>query len=142
MYIAKHFKLYELLPTNIYNQNKFNKSALWSIFDERILITADKIRELLNCQTYINNWYWNGNNQYRGWRPCNCEVGAQFSQHKFGRALDMNFRDYTAEQVREMILNDPWNEAFKFITRIEGGVSWLHIDCANWDKQKHGILVF
>jgi hypothetical protein len=71
-------------------------------------------------------------------------VGASFSDHKFGRALDCHFSEISAEAVRADILADPWCPAFEFITCLEMSVngrpiSWLHFSTRNHDKQRYGI---
>ena len=111
------------------------------MFDDRVLWTADQLWELYGPTVVANDWYWGGNNQYRGWRPWNCKVGANLSQHKFGRALDQKFKYATAEEVRQKIKKDPWKDEFKHIKSIENNVSWLHFDCRNWNKQRYGLLI-
>ncbi len=46
------------------------------------------------------------------------------SQHKYGRASDAIFRDFTAEEIRIAVLADP--DIFPLITEIESDVSWFH----------------
>ena len=103
MYKANHFKLYELLPRWFYERNKHLGDKLWLMFDDRVLWTADQLWKLYGPTVVANDWYWGGSNQYRGWRPWNCKVGANLSQHKFGRALDQKFKYATAEEVRQKI---------------------------------------
>jgi hypothetical protein len=54
------------------------------------------------------------------------------SQHLYGRALDIKIQDVTAEDARKEI-KAKWKvePAFRFITAMEEGVSWLHVDCRN-----------
>ena len=141
MYKANHFKLYELLPRWFYERNKHLGDRLWLMFDDRALWTADQLWELYGPTVIANDWYWGGNNRYRGWRPWNCKVGADLSQHKFGRALDQKFKYATAEEVRQDIKKDPWKDEFQYIKSIEDNVSWLHFDTRNWDKQRYGLLI-
>lgn len=137
MYIPKHFKAYELLPKDFYESHTIKGDQLWWMFDSRILITGDALRERYG-KILMNTWFWGGAHQYRGWRPFDCEIGAELSQHKFGRACDWEFVDVTAEEVRQDIKKHPGQ--FPYVTCIEEGVSWLHGDCRNWDRNKHGIL--
>ena len=137
MYIPKHFKLYELLPARIYNQ--INHAIAWYLFDERILKAADLLRGRYG-KMIINDWYWGGENHYRGWRPPDCTVGAKYSQHRFGRALDLIPVENNVEEIRQDIIASP--ESFDYlITTVEVGVSWLHIDCRNWNVAKAGIKI-
>ena len=91
----------------------------------------------------MNTWMWGGTNKFRGWRPWDCETGATLSQHKFGRACDMVFLDLVdgVNWVRDSILTDTDDPIFKYITCVETGVPWLHIDFRNWNKEQDGILV-
>lgn len=131
----KYFDIYELVPPNVIDR----LSNPWVLFDSRILHTADRLRERYGPMV-VNNWDQGGNFQLSGWRPGDCSVGALFSQHKYGRALDLKPQDIDAESIRQDILADPWNTTFAYITCVELDVSWLHIDCRNWDKLLNGIL--
>ena len=99
-----------------------------NLWDKRILITADRIRKRYG-PILINTYCFGGNHQYRGWREFDCPVGADYSQHKFGRALDMEPVKVTVEEIREDIRkggrSDP---VFQLIGRVENRTSWLHID--------------
>lgn len=100
------------------------------LMDDRILITADEIREYYGVPVTINNWYWGGNFKNRGFREMNTSVGAKLSQHKFGRAFDFDVKNVPAEQVR----NDIRKGKFPLITCIEKDVSWVHADVRNVNR--------
>jgi hypothetical protein len=78
----------------------------------------------------INDWYKGGKFSYRGVRPWNVKVGAPFSQHKTGRAIDYHTKDFTAEEMREAIKKKQEYWLDLGITRIEDKKSWLHFDLA------------
>lgn len=59
-----------------------------------------------------------------------------FSQHTFGRAADCIFKDFTAEQVRQDIRDNPLHADFKLIGSIELDVNWLHFDVRNCHRLK------
>lgn len=139
-YIPKHFVLQEWLPKDFYNQNKGLGDKLWLMFDDRILWTYDKLRKRYG-KIIINDWLWEGHNQYRGWRPFDCPVGAKLSQHKFGRAGDGIFEKFTAEEIRQDILKHQNDYDFQYISVIEGNVSWLHCDCRNIVPGKGIVLI-
>ncbi len=138
MYIPDHFPLEELFPKKFLSRNR-NKVDLLLLFDDRILWTFDQLRNLYGSMT-INTWNYNGVLQHCGFRPWNCETGAEWSQHKWGRAGDLHPQDYTAEEIRQDIIENPFQDEFKYITCIELDISWLHIDCRNHDKEKEGVL--
>jgi hypothetical protein len=139
MYIPKYFNLQEFFPRD-YFKEVYPKlgERMWILIDYRVLFTADALRDRYGTMI-ANDWLWRtGGHQYRGFRPPNCTIGATFSQHRFGRALDCKFKHVEAEEVRQDIkANDEY--AFKHITTIEINVTWLHFDCRNHDKKIHGI---
>jgi len=139
-YKPDHFELHEVFPRHFYKAHKHRGANLWFVFDQRILWTMDRLRKKFG-RIVINTWFWGGNSQYRGFRPFNCGVGARFSQHKFGRAIDSVPLDYPVEKIRNQIINEPGNPDFKYITCIEKNVSWLHIDVRNWNKEQSKILI-
>ena len=130
MYRCKYFQLEELLPKYLYEkletENKLN--IAWILLDERVLKTLDLLRENFGPIT-VNDWKWGGSNHYRGFRSADCQVGATYSQHKFGRACDCIFKNVTTDEVRNRIIANPSN--FPYIRGIELDVSWLHFDVRN-----------
>ena len=149
MYKCKYFTLKELLPPSIYNDKTISDDAKWGLFDERILIAADLLREKFGVCT-INS----GSLDSCGFREMNDNAGAKYSQHKFGRALDLHFKNAKADDVRQWIrqykntlichVPIPLTEQQivnmgcyyylnldKIITAIETNISWVHIDCRN-----------
>ena len=133
-----HFRIEELVPAGTYrklervsnSRGDMERRAL-QLLDWRILYTIDCIREQLRIPLIVNDWYWGGEFQYRGWRPPACTVGAINSQHKFGRAIDFVSPRQEAEQIRLKILEN--NRLFPYITYMEDGTTWVHIDCRNAD---------
>lgn len=124
-YIPKHFKIQELVTPSIYKVLG-NRSLI--VMDARILYTADILREHFGKSITINNWHKSGNFSQRGFRDSS-SVGATYSQHRYGRALDMDIKGVTAEEARVEIVKN--RDKFKYITTLESDVSWLHIDCRN-----------
>ena len=125
MYKCKHFIIQELVPKDIYE--KYGEQA-WQFLDERALITLDALREYYG-KIVINDWNWGGKNQYRGFRPPNCTIGAKLSQHRFGRAFDCILRQNGINHGRDFILEHP--DYFPYINAIEMDVNWLHLDVRN-----------
>lgn len=138
-YVPEYFTLNELVPSYIFELVR--PSVLWNIFDDRILITADRLRKRYG-KLLANTWAWNGRHQHRGYRPQACSIGSVYSQHRFGRALDLEPIDVTAEEIRQDMLKEPADMEFEYITAIELGVPWLHIDCRSHFKAVHGMLTF
>jgi len=71
-------------------------------------------------------------------RTSDSKYYSAYSQHSFGRAMDLIFKDTTAEQVRQDILATKSHPDFLFINSFEENTSWLHIDVRNVDR----ILTF
>ena len=139
MYKPDDFKLYELIPRNIYKI--YNGSEkLWYLFDNRILVMAQSLRDRYGKMS-ANTWYWDGAHQYRGWRPFSLSIGAKLSQHKFGRAIDLVPTEVSVDEIRNDIKENYMNDDFRFITCIEDNTSWLHTDCRNHNKYKDGLLI-
>jgi hypothetical protein len=132
---AKHFKVQEFVPEAVYCELGDMSMIL---IDSRMVRTADAIREYFGVPMNINDWHFGGGNQYRGYRTSGCRVGAKWSQHKFGRALDIVSR-IPASEMRKAILDN--QEDFPFISAMEDGVDWLHVDCRNVDR-KGNIYLF
>lgn len=157
MYKPEHFELRELLSEHYWRTMwPLYGDRLWQIFDERLLITMDRIRERYQCAFIMNTWFKNSlviaykYHEWRGYRDHTSEYveknGSEgygnISQHRFGRAADMVPTGLPAAEIRTQIINSPNHEDFKYITAIEKDVSWLHIDVRNHDKEKHGIKIF
>lgn len=139
-----NFQLYEWLPKDFYDTyySYYGENLWWMLFSYEIKYTANRLRKRYGSMT-MNDWKWrtdSNKNQYRGYRPLDCTIGAKFSQHKVGNALDAKFKYIHVDQIRADIYLDPWHEDFKYITCVEDGVSWLHVDCRTHSKRDVGIL--
>lgn len=135
-YIPKYFQPYEVVPKEIYDSfnNQGKLGQVWWLFDPRILLVADRIRTRYG-KMVANTWWYGGTNHYRGFRPAGCKVGATWSQHRYGRALDLVPTETSVEEIRHDIITN--GENFGFITCVEVGVPWLHVDCRNY----RGLLI-
>ncbi len=124
-YRPKHFKLYELVPkATLAHMGE----RAWLLLDHRILIAGDQVRDFFGAPCTVNTWHDGGDKDSRGWRPGDDPDGAEHSQHKYGRALDLIIQGVTGAEARDVILNH--QEHFPFISRIEDGTPHLHFDCA------------
>ena len=130
MYICEHFGIEELVPKEVFKK-RGNKA--WELLDESALMTIDKLRDKFGSMT-INNWKWGGDRNWSGLRTSDSPYYSAFSQHSFGRAFDIIFKSVTTDEVRNYILDNP--DEFPFISGIEMGTSWLHIDTRNTNRIK------
>ena len=139
MYKLKHFLVQELIPPDLY---KDRGDVALIAMDDRILITIDRLREHFSLPITINNWHDIRVAKpftQRGYRN-DTGVGAPLSQHRFGRAVDMDISGVTAAAFRQMVkdgrLGGPGvkDSPLEFITRIEETnnkmpIGWIHADC-------------
>lgn len=138
-YVPEYFTPEEIFPPAVVEHFKGSES-IWGLMDARILWTADALRNHFKTPIRINNWASGGTFSQRGFRT---EYGtALFSQHKFGRALDMDVGRIPAQEVRaELVIHHAAGSALtRFITAIEDKVNWVHIDCRNTNSSH--ILIF
>lgn len=124
--VSKNFIIQEFVPPSIYE--RFGESSIWFI-DQRIILLAQFFRDMYGPIT-INNWHTGGIYDSRGFRPPNDPDGGFLSQHKFGRAVDLGFRNAPAEVVRNYIRKDfiRLNKEFGLTTIEEGTPTWVHLD--------------
>lgn len=130
-YRCKYFKIRELVAPSFLG---IPEDILWGLFDVKLLKMADKIREKYGVCT-VNT----GALENCGLRPM-MAGGAEWSAHKFGRALDIHIQRIENQwggnkkakieaynRVREQLMSMPEFDCLNF----ENGVSWLHCDTAN-----------
>ena len=147
-YEPKHFIAKEVFSPNIVKDHTTAQgkilNTIWRLFDWRILWTADRLRERFGV-VYANDYVWGGKYKYRGFRPIvelinwNCHRNFEkikpiapysfTSQHCFCRALDLKFKRMEVSEVIEDIKINSHLNMYKYISAIELGVTWLHIDC-------------
>lgn len=132
MYKCINFKIHEVVPRRIFEERG---EKAWELIDGRTLITLDHLRNRYGKMT-VNNYYWGKPREWSGLRTPDSPFFSWTSQHSFGRAMDCLFEDFTAEAVRQDILRDPDDPAFRFIMSIELGTSWLHFDTRNCTRIK------
>jgi hypothetical protein len=125
---ARHFKIHELVPPKIYT---LRGEKAWELIDIKLIILIDAMRDEFGSAT-INNYFTGGDRQWSGLRTSESPHYSPTSQHSFGRAADLIFKDVTAEQVRQSMLANrvKWNTIVPSIT-LEQDVSWVHVDVRN-----------
>ncbi|RLC68309.1 MAG: hypothetical protein DRH97_03565 [Chloroflexi bacterium] len=127
LYIPKYFDIKELTPPEMGSIIKKHGAAwAWAtLFDPRLLKTMDYLREQFGV-LYANNW--KQGTCYRGFRPDGCDIGATYSQHRFGRAVDLIPKELSASEIRQEILRCQNGPRYQYIGGLEMGIHWLHID--------------
>ena len=126
MQISPNFDLREYLHPDVWNQ--FGASSIWFL-DPRLYTINQCLRDR-HGQVTINDWLWEGSfvdsgfNLYR-------KIGADYSQHKFGKATDSKFKNISADEVREDILKHQrfWLEmGLTTLESADYAPTWVHLD--------------
>lgn len=132
MYIPEYFKAHELVPPAIYD--KFGDRSFMFI-DDRLLKLCDALRDEFGPAT-INNYKYGGDRVASGLRSPDSPYYSPTSQHSFGRAVDIIFKDIGASGVRGIIKSNPnhWTRGVAKSITLEDEVSWVHIDIRNGPK--------
>ena len=128
MKLTQNFILQEFVPGFMYEE--YGESARWFL-DQRLVFGMQKLREWLQSSVTVNTWHNGGDLNYRGYRPPDCEVGAYFSQHKRGNAVDFNVRGMTSDEVFDWCLKYEGSLlgiGFTTIENKEIATSWTHLD--------------
>lgn len=126
MKLSNNILVQELIPKDIYLRDG-DRAAKY--IDSKLPIVLERIRELCgNKQMTLNDWYWGGRFNLRGYRPPECTIGASKSMHKQGKAADFTIKGMTAEQVRKVIRDNAEELIALGLTRMEKDVSWVHVD--------------
>ena len=141
-YHPKYFALNEVIPADIIAERG---ERAWSLMDDRILMGADWLRGIFG-PCVINGKYGGKVFTESGLRNPLTATGAKYSQHKFGRALDLKFTKVTAKEVYEYIIRNPSEARANGITTVEDiafSPTWCHIDCRKLPETfpDNGILV-
>jgi len=127
---SKYFKIHELVPKKMYE--KYGEKA-WRYVDVRLIQSIDKLKEHFNLGTMtINNYFWGGDREWSGIRTPESPYYSYGSQHSYANAFDIVFSDYSAEEVRNYIIDN--QHEFPHIKGLELGVSWVHLDVRNEDE--------
>ena len=129
MKINNYFHIEEFVPPQIFK--KFGENSIWFI-DPKIIAIATAYREFFGVPVHINDWHSGGKMTYRGYRPPRVNVGAEYSQHKMGRAFDCNIGKMTSKEMYDKVIAN--YEHFKAfgLTTLENYKftdGWLHSDC-------------
>jgi len=140
-YTPKYFNVCEFVSRDMYNL--LGDDSLLTM-DIRIVMTADLIREYFDVPIIINSWRWGGLRNWSGLRTNDSPYYKKTSQHSFGRAIDFISPNMSAKNMRNTILENPKEPAFKYITGVEDfdGMDWVHVDCRNLNKKQNRYLVF
>lgn len=126
MKVSANFQLKEFVDPATYTA-RGEKSI--ELIDLRIITLAQFCRDFFKTGIIINNWHMGGQYKESGLRSFETATGARFSQHKYGRAVDLRFHDLKCEDVRNVIRqNWPLFKAAGLTTIEKGTPTWVHAD--------------
>lgn len=127
--ITENFNLDEFIHPDY--MRKFGQNALWFI-DHRIVTIAQELRTDLGVPITINNYETGGQYKSSGLRVQSAKIGAKYSQHKYGRAIDCKFKGVTIQEAFNFLMHNQgkyFNLGLTTIENIEHTPTWLHLDC-------------
>lgn len=132
IYRPSFFHLTEFVCKDVYE--KYGDMA-WLFLDEKIVVTIDQIRRMLNKPITINNWYEGGQFSQRGLRCNTCSLIKEktlknqlyLSAHVLGMAVDFNVHGMTDGEVAVWIAYN--KDKLPYNMRLERDtVGWTHLD--------------
>lgn len=139
MKVSENFILKEFVDPVTYSERGENSIHL---IDDRIITLAQYFRTLYGATT-INNWHNGGQYKESGLRRSDTSTGAKYSQHKFGRAVDLKFSDTTVQKVYQDIMDNKqmfYNAGLRVVENISATPTWLHIDVRNTEVKSIVIV--
>lgn len=131
MKVGNNFYLNEFVSKEIYAQ--WGDKSIWFL-DKRLFLLSQFFRDRFGVTTINNDQY-----NYSGFREPECKVGAKLSQHRFGRAMDLKFKNATAQEVyKDVIENYDLYKKFGLTTveNIDKTPTWLHCDLRNTNQEE------
>lgn len=133
--VSENFYLDEFIQPTIYK--RFKGKSIWFL-DIRLIRIAQLLRDITDKPVTINNWYTGGRYKDSGLRMLSGGIGAKYSQHRYGRAIDVKVEGLTIPQLLDVIVDN--EEAFRNVglTTIEDikyTPTWMHLDVRYSDSQ-------
>jgi hypothetical protein len=142
MKVSKNFDLWEFVSKKILAQGE--KTALLTV-DKRIITVAQAIRDDIDRGVFINTYNLGGHLENSGVRDFDTPIGAKYSQHKYGRAIDIKVPSMNHKEVVERIMKREmffFNLGVRRIESLEATPTWIHIDLGVSNLDQSGIIIF
>jgi hypothetical protein len=133
-----YFDVRELACPHLFDKHGDNS---WEFFDYQLLSNLFTLRRtVINGPMFINNYAVYGPLSQRGYRCPLCQIvenhniqlNPYFSAHLLGRAFDFTSQHYTAQVLRQMIIDS--HQLLPFHFRLERTVNWVHFDTLCFDS--------
>ena len=136
MFKLKNFSLKELFSKTTYEKNKEEdliKKLDLDFFKDVDDFCTDVKTNLFATKVNCNTWAFGGDFNERGFRDTDSDTGTATSQHRFGKAIDLEFfdkdgKEIITEKIIEFLIKRKKEGKYKHISRVELGTGWLHLD--------------
>jgi hypothetical protein len=121
------FIIQEFVPEHIYRT--FKEKSIWFI-NPRMALFAQWLKDYTKSTVTINDWAFGGRFQNSGFRAPDCRTGAALSQHRFGNAMDVKVKGYSADKIRDIIRENfaHLHKVFGLTTIEKNTPTWVHVD--------------
>lgn len=121
------FIIQEFVPRKVYEY--WGDRSLWFV-NPKMILFCQWLKDQSGSIVTVNDWCFGGSYQYSGFRPFDCMIGARFSQHRLGNAIDIKVKGWEAEQVRDFIRRYflYLNQEFYLSTIEKATPTWVHVD--------------
>lgn len=144
MKVSSNFYLTEFVSKKIWDT--YGEKSIWFI-DSKIITLAQLLRDTFGKSITINNWWDNvasgkevaeaGERQYSGFREPACTIGAKLSQHRYGRAIDIQVAGMDPKEVYDYILKHA--DVFRAVglttmEDVRDTPTWNHLDVRQTNK--------
>ena len=145
--VTEHFWVEDFVPKNVWLQ--FGDNSIW-FFEWQMVLFAELLRESLGKPVIANTWKDHGSLQGRGFRNSTIPEYKPYSQHSFGRAIDVNVAGMSSYDLSDWVIKHrdakwPWITAIEdpSSTIVKDAIgrelaNWLHADMRPmpyfWDK--------
>lgn len=134
--LKNYFKIHELVGPAVYHKYK---NDAWYIFTTELLETLLVIRQELDKPITINDWYWGGMYDERGYRDNVSPImkgktednKLYLSGHVLGCAVDFDVKGMSPDEVRFWIIYN--QDVLPHKVRLEykkngEPITWVHLD--------------
>lgn len=138
--VSKHFYLDELIGPYTYHLEGHSLAAKAGSIDGRLIEDLEIIREHLNKPVTVNDWYNGGRYTDSGLRGVTSKIGSPFSQHRFGRAVDIKVKGMLSLEVKKEIMKIEHRLHTTRMEHHDNSPTWVHLDLKPTGKE--GIYVF
>ena len=140
MNVSRSFILQEFVPKSVFDY--FGDYAV-NFIDPKLIALAQFIRDTFGKVVIINNWHTGGQYSESGLREHYTTTGAKFSQHKFGRAIDIKIPGLLPSEIYTHILANEklfLDAGLTTMENIAATLTWNHLDIRKQTSDKIVIV--